>query len=274
MGYAVLHRGGEGDVVGGEFGKECLGFLGHFGCIQAVEKGEFPFQDGAALGEVAVNFDFEGGALGFECDIACLEFAQGVESKKLLSIHRPVAIQVRIRYPVFWNKLIVALSGESQAVLGMDKLHDGDAPIRQELRSQGAADQFRKFFPTERDVLLDLDCAHPVPATFGLHRKDKVDSSAVQTDIEFIDFYLTDIRHRGAEVILQGVGGDTGKDVHEAVITHQGQEGLFIIQGILGNDSRGGVRHLDADQPRIRLDHPLALGHKFIEGLASQLDHP
>lgn len=45
-----------------------------------VEECQFLFQHGAAFGEIPVGFDFEGGAFCFKSDIACLEFAEGVQA--------------------------------------------------------------------------------------------------------------------------------------------------------------------------------------------------
>lgn len=45
-----------------------------------IEEAQFLFKHGPAFGEVAVGFDFEGGAFGFKGDVARFEFAQGFQT--------------------------------------------------------------------------------------------------------------------------------------------------------------------------------------------------
>ena len=110
--------------------------------------------------------------------------------------------------------------------------------------ANGAADERRQLARTQSDILLDLHPAEPVVATLSLHRYYIVCAALVQTHVDFVRLYLPYAGNRCAQMILQGITGDTKKQVNQTVVSNAGQDGLFIAERVLGDDSRCGVGYL------------------------------
>ncbi len=52
----------------------------------------------------------------------------------------------------------------------------------------------------------------------------------VQPNIELIDLHLAHSLNGSAQMILQRVTGDTGKDVNQAIVAEPRQQGLFVAE--------------------------------------------
>jgi len=76
---------------------------------------------------------------------------------------------------------------------------------------------------------------------------DELLAVPVDADINLVDFDLPHVLYEGLQMVLQGVGGDTEKDVDQPVIANFGEQRLLVCKRIGGDDFGRGIRYLDSD---------------------------
>jgi len=103
------------------------------------------------------------------------------------------------------------------------QLENRDYFVRHKLSGDRSADEIGKFLGTARDVLLGLNCAKLIAASFGLDGYDKLSSLAINADINLVDFNLPNAFDGCAKVILHRVAGDAEEQVNQSVVPNFGK---------------------------------------------------
>ena len=107
---------------------------------------------------------------------------------------------------------------------------------------------------TTRYVLLRLHHAVSVAAALRLHGNHELPTMPVNADVNLVNFYLTDPRHGGAQVVLQRERGDAEEYIDQPVVANLREQGLFVAQRVGHDDLGRCIRHLDRYQFLARND--------------------
>ena len=134
------------------------------------------------------------------------------------------------------------------ATIGRLQFKQGDSAIFQELCSNRSTYEIGKLGGAHRQVLLDLNDAKLLAFAFCLNRQYKMDATPVEADVYLIGLDLTDARHRCSKMVLQRIAGQAGKHIDKPVISQTRQKGLLIVQGILADDTGGGIQDFRLDE--------------------------
>ena len=132
------------------------------------------------------------------------------------------------------------------------------------------------FSSTTSEVLRRLYDAQAVASSLRLHGKRELLAVLVDADIHFVDFDLA-VSHRlhgRPQMVLKRVGSQAEKRVDQTVVAYFGEEGLFVAQGVGGNDFRRRVGNLDRDHARVRDDVREFRQPETIQGATGKLDDP
>src|SRR5690606_2615051 len=143
---------------------------------------------------------------------------------------------------VCWHQLIVPFVYHLDLVAFKGELEQSYYPIGHELRCDRAAAHSGKLLLGETYILCGLNDPDLSLSAFRLNRNDIVTSVLVETDIEFVDLNLPNSFHRGSQVILEAIRGQSEESVDQSVVADNGEECLFVIQRIRANNFRSCVR--------------------------------
>ena len=167
--------------------------------------------------------------------------------------------------PFFDNANFVIFHGEFEK---------GDLVARYELRRYRAATQSRVFFSAAAYVLRRLHDRYLIVSALGLNRNHEVTTVLVHPYIKLVYFNLTYAFDRSPEVVLQRISREAQEDIDEAVITDLGQQGLFIVEGVGGNNFGGAIRNSYARKGNVMNDAIGLAKAKTILRPAHQFDEP
>ena len=78
------------------------------------------------------------------------------------------------------------------------------------------------------DVLTGLGNAELVGSALGLDGYYELLAVPIHADVNLVDLDLSHVFDERLQVVLQGVGGDTEKDVDQPVIANLREEGLLV----------------------------------------------
>ncbi len=99
------------------------------------------------------------------------------------------------------------------------KFKHRDGVIAHKLRGDRAMNQIGEFRLANREVLLYLYDSHFIRSALGLNGKDVVRAPLIHADVYFIGFNLPHTRRRCSQMALEGVAGDAGKNIDQAIVS-------------------------------------------------------